>query len=46
MIYLRDESIEVGVGGSFNVKRALADIIDGFIIKKHSHISVFQQGMS
>jgi hypothetical protein len=45
-MYLRDKPVEVGVGGSLNVKRTLADIIDSFIVKKHSHICVFQKGVS
>lgn len=44
-IYLRDESVEVGVSWAFNVKRAPADIIDGFIVKKHGDIGVLKEGM-
>jgi hypothetical protein len=43
--HLRDKAVEVGVGGSFNVKGAPANIIDGLIVQKHSHISVFQEGV-
>lgn len=44
-IYLRDKAVEVGVGGSLNVKGPPTDVIDGLIVQKYSHISVFQEGM-
>jgi hypothetical protein len=39
---LRDQSVQVGVGRSFNIKISSADIIDCFIIKHNSNISVLQ----
>ena len=38
---LSNESVEVGVGGSLNIKSSSADIIDSFVIKHNSNISVF-----
>lgn len=43
--YLRNKAVQVGVGGALNVKGAPADVINGFIIKKHCHISVLKEGM-
>ena len=31
-VYLRHQTVEVGVGGALNVKEAPADVINGFII--------------
>ena len=44
-IHLGDKAVEVGVGGSLNVKGAPANIIDDLIVQKYSHISVFQEGV-
>lgn len=44
--YLRNKPVEVGVSGSLNVKRSAADIVDGFIVEQHSHISVLQEWVS
>ena len=41
--HLRDKAIEVGVGGAFDVKRALVDIIDGLVVEQYSNINVLQQ---
>jgi len=43
---LGNKSVKVGVGGSFNVKRSTADVIDGFVIKHDSDISVLKKGVS
>jgi hypothetical protein len=43
--YLRNKAVEVGVGGPLNIERAPTDIIDGFIVKEHSNISVLKEGM-
>ena len=43
---LSDESVQVGVGWSFNIEVSSADIVDGFVIEHNSNISVFQKGMS
>ena len=40
---LSDESVQVGVGWSFNIEVSSADIIDGFVIEHNSNISVFQE---
>jgi hypothetical protein len=44
--YLRDKAIEVGVGGTLNIKGSAANIIDGFIVEENGNISVFKEGMS
>jgi len=43
---LSDKSVQVGVGWSFNIEVSSADIIDCFIIKHNSNISVFKEGVS
>jgi hypothetical protein len=43
---LSDKSVQVGVGGSFNIELSSADIVDSFVIKHNSDISVFQEGVS
>ena len=43
---LRDQSVQVGVGGSFNIEISSADIIDGFVVEHNSNISVFKKGVS
>lgn len=43
---LSDESVQVGVGGSFDIEVSSADIVDSFVIEHNSNISVFQQGVS
>jgi len=43
---LSDQSVQVSVGGSFDVQRSTADIVDGFVVEHDAHISVFQQGVS
>ena len=43
---LRDKAVKIAVGGSLNVKRAPANVIDSLIVKEKSHISVLQKGVS
>ena len=40
---LSDESVQVGVGWSFDIEVSSADIVDGFVIEHNSNISVFQE---
>jgi hypothetical protein len=40
---LGNQSVQVGVSGSFNVEGSSANVVDGFIIQKESNISVFQE---
>ena len=42
---LGDESVQVGVGWSFNVKSSSADIVDSFIIKHDGDIGVLKEGV-
>ena len=42
---MRDESVEVGVGGSFDIEVSSADIIDGFVVKHDCDISVLEKGV-
>jgi len=42
---LSDESVEVGVGWSFDVQSSSADIVDGFVVEHDSNISMFKEGM-
>ena len=44
--HLRNESVQVCVGRSLNIKVSSADIVDGFIVKHHCNISMFQKRMS
>jgi len=39
---LSDESVQVGVGGSFDIELSSADIVDSFVIKHNSNISMFK----
>ena len=43
---LGDNSVEICVGWSLNVKRSAANIINGLIVKHHCNIGVFEKGMS
>ena len=43
--YLRNKAVEVGVGGTLNVERASADVINGFIVQEDSNIGVLQERM-
>jgi len=42
---LGNKSVEVGVGGSFDVQLSSADIVDGFVVKHDSDVSVFKEGV-
>ena len=42
---LTNQSIEVGVGGSFNVEVSTADVVDGLVIDHKSTVRVFQGGV-
>ena len=42
---LSNESVQVGIGGSLNIEVSSADIIDGFVIKHNSNISVLKEGV-
>lgn len=44
-MYLRDETVEVCVCWSLNVKGASTDVINGLIVKKHRNICMFKEGM-
>jgi hypothetical protein len=39
---LGDQSVQVGVGWSFDIEISSADIIDGFVIQHNGNIGVFQ----
>jgi hypothetical protein len=43
---LGNESVQVGVSWSLNIKVSSADIIKGFIIEDNGNISMFEKGMS
>jgi len=43
---LSDESVQVGVSGSFDVELSSADIVDSFIVEHDSDIGMFEEGVS
>ena len=43
---LRDESVQVGVGGSLNVEVSAADIVDGLVVEHDGDIGVLKEGVS
>ena len=43
---LGDQSVQVGVSGSLDIKLSAADIIDGFVIEHNGHILMLQEGVS
>jgi hypothetical protein len=43
---LSDQTVQVGVGWAFNVKRFSADVVDGFVVNHDSNISVLQKRVS
>ena len=43
---LRDESVEVGVGGSLNIEVSSADIVDGLVVEHDGDIGVLEKGVS
>jgi len=42
---LSDQSVQVSVGGSLDVKISSTDIIDGFVVEHDTDISVLEEGM-
>jgi len=40
---LRDESVEVGVGGSLNIEVSSADIVDGLVVEHDGDIGVLEE---
>ena len=42
---LADQTVEVGVGGAFDVEVTAAQIVDGFVVKHGSNVGVLQQGV-
>mmetsp|Transcript_20367 Transcript_20367/g.51604 ORF Transcript_20367/g.51604 Transcript_20367/m.51604 type:complete len:489 (-) Transcript_20367:102-1568(-) len=42
---LRDQAVQVGVGGALNVQGAAADVVDGLIVEHDGHVGVLQQGV-
>ena len=42
---MSNESVQVGISGSLNIEVSSADIIDGFVIKHNSNISVLKEGV-
>ena len=43
---LRDESVEVGVGGSLNIEVSSADIVDGLVVEHDGDVGVLKEGVS
>ena len=43
---LTNQSVQVGVGWSFDIQVTSADIIDGFVVNHESTVRVFQGGVS
>jgi hypothetical protein len=43
---LSNKSVQVGISGSFDIELSSADIVDSFVIKHNSDISVFQERVS
>lgn len=42
---LSDQTVQVGVGGSFNVQVAVANIVQGLVVKAEGTVGVLQQGV-
>lgn len=42
---LSDESVQVGVGGSFDIEVSSADVVDSFVVEHDGDISVFEEGV-
>jgi hypothetical protein len=42
-LYLRDEAVQVGVGGPLDVQGAPADVVDGLVVEQDGDICVLQQ---
>jgi len=43
---LTDQSVQVGVGWSFNVEVSSADVVDSFVVNHESAVGVFKGGVS
>jgi len=43
---LGNESVQVGVSGSFDVELSSADIVDSFVVEHDGDISVLKEGVS
>ena len=43
---LSNESVQVGVSGSLNVKVSSADVVDGLVVDHEGTVGVFQGGVS
>jgi hypothetical protein len=43
---LSNQSVQVGIGGSFDVQVSSADIVNGFVVQHNANIGVFQQRVS
>merc|ERR1712094_27654 len=43
--HLRDETVQVGVGGALDVEAATADVVDGLVVKHDGDVSVLEEGM-
>jgi len=43
---LSNESVQVGISGSFDIELSSADIVDSFVIKHNSNISMFKERVS
>jgi hypothetical protein len=41
-LYLRHKPVEVGVGWALNIEGATADVVDGLVVEKDSHIGVLK----
>lgn len=42
---LANESVEVGVGGPFNIEVSAADIVNGFIVNHKCTVGMFEGGV-
>jgi hypothetical protein len=42
---LGDKSVQVGIGGSFDIEVSSADIVDGFVVEHDSDVGVLQEGV-
>ena len=42
---LTDQTVQVGVGGAFDVQVATADVVDGFVVDHEGAVGVFQGGV-
>ena len=41
--HLRDEAVQVGVGGALNVEGAAADVVDGLVVEHDGNVGVLEQ---